>query len=210
MFRFTDAGEFLKELNGGTEFVAFDLETTGLLPAKDRITEFGAVRFTLSAIKDKFETLIDPGLPITPGATRVSGITDDMVKGKPPVADVLGRFLDFAGGAALIAHNARFDGAFLWEALRRSGRKIIDNLIFDTRLLAKHLWPALPGYSLGKIMEALCLPGAGLHRALGDALACREVFLACLAKIADKKSRSGRLRKRIAFVLTEDDVDETI
>jgi DNA polymerase III epsilon subunit family exonuclease len=210
MFRFIDAGPALQSLDAHTVFVAFDLETTGLDPRQDRITEIGAVRFTLQASTATFESLIDPGRPISSDAARVSGITEQMVRGKPRIGDMIGPFLDFVGTAALIAHNARFDGGFLRAVLKRIGRPLPPNPLFDTRLMTKVLWPMWPGYSLAKVLATLCLPHDNPHRALGDAVACRDVFLACLGKIGEKKKLSRRVRNRIAIELTEDDVDETV
>jgi DNA polymerase III epsilon subunit family exonuclease len=210
MFRFIDAAPLLAALDGTTEFVAFDLETTGLYPEVDRITEIGAVRFGLNEALSQYETLIDPERPIPPDASRVSGITDDMVRGKPRLEEKLDEFLAFAGRAILVAHNARFDGGFLRAALLRAGLPLVANPLFDTRLLAKTLWPEWRSYSLGKTLEFLGFARDNLHRALGDALACRDVFLACLKKIGGGKPLGRRARKRVAIVLTEDDVDETV
>ncbi len=209
MFRFFEAGEMLTKLDGTDEFVALDLETTGLYPSFDRITEIGAVRFNLKGSCSVYETLVDPERPIPPDATRVSGITDEMVRGKPKIEETVGELLEFAGNAPFIAHNARFDGGFLRAVLLRAGRALPPNPMFDTCLMARKLWPEWRGYSLAKVLNSLGLFRENLHRAMGDALACRDVFLSCLSKINEELFIS-ECAKRIAIILTEDDVDETI
>ena len=97
------------------KFVAFDLETTGTKPQKDMIVEVGAVLFDGSCAVRSYGSLINPGLPIPPDASAVNGITDEMVRGKPGIADILGEFADFCGDLPLVAHNAPFDFKFLLE-----------------------------------------------------------------------------------------------
>ncbi|MBN2351814.1 MAG: 3'-5' exonuclease [Spirochaetales bacterium] len=210
MFKFIDAAPLIKAIDGMTDFVAVDLETTGLDPAYDRITEIGAVRFTLTGSGSVYETLVDPGMPISPDASSVSGITDGMVRGKPTIGEKIGEFLSFIGDSPLVAHNARFDGGFLRAAYLREGLSLHRNPIFDTRLLAKRLWPEWRKYNLAKALEFLGLRRNDLHRALGDALACRDLFLACLGKLGAGRRLAQYEGKRIAIVLTEDDIDETI
>jgi DNA polymerase III epsilon subunit family exonuclease len=210
MYRFIDAGPFWEHITRRTEFVAFDLETTGLEPETERITEIGAVRFTLERHLGNFNQLIDPGRSIHPDAVRVSGITDLMVRGQPAVETVLEPFLDFVDSAPLVAHNAPFDASFLCLALRRAGRPLPANPIFDTCLLAKTLWPHFPRYSLTRVLDALGIAHDTLHRALEDAAACRDVFVRITEKIMDEKLLTNALRFRAALCLTEDDVDQPV
>ncbi|HCM26291.1 MAG: hypothetical protein A2Z99_00885 [Treponema sp. GWB1_62_6] len=99
------------------DFVAFDLETTGLDCRKERIVEIGAVRFDRRGPIGRFSVLIDPGVPMPADASRINGITDEMLKGKPSLDEVLGDFLRFARDAVLVAHNATFDCGFVDAAL---------------------------------------------------------------------------------------------
>jgi len=118
-----------------TEFVAFDLETTGLCPVSCRIVEFGAVRFTPAKGElHHFEQLADPEFPIPDDATRIHGITDAMVRGMPTVAETLPIFLGFLGGpeTVLLAHNASFDLGFLSFALAKLGMPFPPNPVVDT------------------------------------------------------------------------------
>ena len=104
----TQKPEYFKNI----EFVALDIETTGLTLVVDRIIEIGAVKFQNGAVIGIFQELIDPEMPISPGAFAVNGITDDMVKGRPTIDKVLPRFIDFLGQDIPIAHNAPFDVGF--------------------------------------------------------------------------------------------------
>jgi DNA polymerase III epsilon subunit-like protein len=122
------------------EFVAFDLETTGLFPVVNRIVEFGAVRFTLDGRElAAWEQLVDPECVISPEVTDIHGITDAMVRGQPTVAQALPGFLDFLGGteAILPAHNAMFDLGFLNFAAAKTGLALPANLVIDTLDLAR-------------------------------------------------------------------------
>lgn len=98
-------------------FVAFDLETTGLDPKRERIVEIGAVKFDRRGLIGRFSVLINPGVPMPAEASRINGITDDMLAGKPSLDEVLPDFLLFIADAALIAHNAPFDCSFVDAAL---------------------------------------------------------------------------------------------
>ena len=90
-------------------FIAFDLETTGIVSGVDRVVEIRAVRFIDGHVEGVFSTLVDPLMPIPPGATKVNGITDEMVKGKPRIEELLEPFAEFCADDMLVAHNAEFD-----------------------------------------------------------------------------------------------------
>lgn len=98
-------------------FCAFDLETTGLDPRKEAIVEIGAIRFDQRGIIARFNVLVNPGFPMPEAASKVNGITDAMLAGKPSLDAVLDDFLRFVDGSILIAHNANFDLSFVNEAL---------------------------------------------------------------------------------------------
>lgn len=99
--------------------IAFDTETTGLDPKRDRIVEIGAVKFDERGIIARFSTLIYPGIPMPEEAGRVNGITDTMLEGKPTAMEVLPDFLRFIEGGILVAHNAPFDISFIQGELER-------------------------------------------------------------------------------------------
>src|SRR3954452_24914755 len=91
------------------EFVVFDLETTGLSPARDRICELGAVRVRGLELVDSFESLVNPGIALPEPVARLTGLRQQELAAAPPAAAVVRRFLAFAGDALLVAHNAGFD-----------------------------------------------------------------------------------------------------
>ncbi|WP_280314075.1 exonuclease domain-containing protein, partial [Nocardia wallacei] len=105
-----------------TTFVVVDLETTGTSPERDAITEIGAVKVRGGEVLGEFATLVNPGCAIPPQIIQVTGITTAMVLDAPRIEAVLPGFLEFAAGAVLVAHNARFDTGFLKAAGPRAGR----------------------------------------------------------------------------------------
>jgi len=170
--------------------VAFDLETTGLVPGVDRIIELAAVAFEGARAQESFQQLVDPGVPIPPVASRVNGITDQMVKGTPPIEDALPAFLRFLGQGTPVAHNATFDVGFLAADIIRTGHIPPAGPVLDTRGMAKRAFPARSSYSLENLTRDLRLE-AGTHRALADAHACRELFLRCRTTLGEDASPSA-------------------
>lgn len=121
----TNAGEAFSPASDQTQgrwkqvCIAFDTETTGLDPKRDRIVEIGAVKFDERGIIARFSTLIYPGIPMPEEAGKVNGITDAMLAGKPTAVEVLPDFLRFIEGGILVAHNAPFDVSFIQGELER-------------------------------------------------------------------------------------------
>ncbi|MDY6968662.1 MAG: exonuclease domain-containing protein [Spirochaetota bacterium] len=163
-----------------TTFVALDLETTGLTPMIDRIVEIGAVKFKDGQEIDIFHKLIDPEMQICPDAFAINGITEEMLKGKPIIDNVLPEFIEFIGNDVPIAHNATFDAVFLSYDIRRLGLNVPDIPIIDTCSLPRFYFPSLNSYSLANLSTDLNIKSEGLHRALADAKLCMEVFLKCI------------------------------
>ena len=161
-------------------FVAFDLETTGLTPVVDRIVEIGAVRFRAGEVLDTFQTLVDPEMPISPGAAGKNGVTDDMVKGRPTIEKALPGFMDFLGQDIPMAHHAPFDVGFLTYDISRLNLTPADRPVLDTCTIPKGLFPHAHGYSLEYLVEFLNIPTGTLHRALADAEACMRLFNRCV------------------------------
>ena len=165
-------------------FTAFDFETTGLYPASDRIIEFGAVRFRGSEMLAEFGALADPGIPIHEDARKVSGISAEMLAGKPAVQVVLPEFMEFVGDSILIAHNAGFDAGFLRAALQEHGYGELSNLIIDTQVLAQRAYPRQRSYGLQNLIAMLGIPPNTAHRALDDAVMCMKLFRACVQELS--------------------------
>lgn len=169
------------------KFIAFDLETTGILPGIDQIVEIGAVRFVDGHPESLFATLVDPERSIPPDASRVNGITDDMVAGKPKINDLLPAFAEFCSDDIIIAHNANFDAQFLTADIEKYEAPAPQGPIIDTYAMAKKVFPGLPNYKLGTLVQHLEIPSSQFHRAEEDATYCGRLFL----KIIEKISSSG-------------------
>lgn len=158
-------------------FVVLDLETTGLAPATDRITEIGAVKVRGGEVQGEFQTLVHPGRPIPAAITALTGISDAMVAGAPRIEGVLALLLEFVGDAALVAHNAGFDTGFLNAELERHGFPRLQQPVIDTRGLARRLVRTevrdLRLTTLARHLRSRTLPE---HRALIDARATVDVL----------------------------------
>ena len=160
------------------EFVVFDLETTGLSAQTSRICELGAVRVRALELVDSFQSLVDPGVPLPQPVARLTGLHERDLRGAPPVATVVGRFLRFAGGAPLVAHNARFDQRFLERQLqRRESRRLAEPPLCTAALARCLLANRLRRASLSSLAEFFGVPTAPCHRALPDAEATAQVLI---------------------------------
>ncbi|MCM1150086.1 MAG: PolC-type DNA polymerase III [Butyricicoccus sp.] len=160
-------GESSLPLEG--EFVAFDIETTGLDARHDRITEIGAVIFRGGETGETFNTFANPEMPIPPEIVRLTGITDADVADAPGEAEAVRAFLEFAGGRPIIAHNADFDVGFISEAAKRNGIEF-EPVYLDTLVLAQTLLPHLKRHKLDIVSDFLGLPEFNHHRASDDAM----------------------------------------
>jgi DNA polymerase III epsilon subunit family exonuclease len=176
-------------------FTVFDLETTGLNPTTDSIIEIGAVKVSNGRITDSFSMLVDPGHCIPPDATKINGITDEMVKGAPGISEVLPAFMRFAGDDVLVAHNAySFDIKFLLAAAYDIGIGI-NNPIVDTLPLCRKLYPDFKNHKLGTVARELCIEMENAHRSLCDATATAQIFIKCLDKLNKMDEIKARERK---------------
>jgi DNA polymerase-3 subunit epsilon len=169
------------------EFVAFDLETTGLFPITSAIIEIGAVKFNLNGEISRYQALVNPEIPITQSSFLIHGITEDMVEGKPTIEKVLPDFLDFIKDTVLIAHNATFDVSFISYSLVQHGFEIPKNLVLDTRTLAKSLVDA-PDFKLGTLTKFFDIPFTTFHRAVNDAEYCKNVFINLMEILSRERS----------------------
>ena len=156
-------------LNG--EYVAFDLETTGLSSIHDEIIEIGAVVMKEGKELSRFQTFVSPGRKLSPKTTEITGITDEMLEGAPALASVLPEFLDFCGDRPLVAHNADFDVGFVTQACQKLGLPFAPTSV-DTLVLSQNLLPQLGKFKLNLVAEALSLPDFNHHRAADDAVTC--------------------------------------
>jgi ATP-dependent DNA helicase DinG len=164
-------------------YVALDLETTGLDPRRDAITEIGAVRFRTSIdegtiqaqVLDSWSSLVNPGRPIPIQIQQLTGITHEKVAQAPRFSQIINQLVHFVGQYPLVGHNVSFDLAFL-----RSHDLPLSNLAIDTFELAGILLPHAARYSLTRLGEMMGLPNLCTHRALDDALAVKDLFVAML------------------------------
>jgi DNA polymerase III subunit epsilon len=169
------------------EYIAFDLETTGVKPAEDFIVEVGAVRFVNGKACDAFCRLVDPGVSIPVEASAVNGITDAMVTGKPKIEDVLPEFAAFCGDVPLVAHNAPFDYKFTLQAVKLHRSSAPSGIVLDTLTLARRIFPGLANYKLGTLVRHFGFPGGTFHRAEEDSTYCGMIF----ARILDTLMQRG-------------------
>ena len=172
-------------------YVVVDLETTGLRPGSAQICEIGAVRVQGLELGAEFETLVDPGTPLTPGASALTGLTDRQLRGAPAPGPAVRSFLAFAGDAVLVAHNARFDLAFLdRETERLTGSRIAAPVV-DTVALARRLLAGrVPRASLAQLSCFFGTSAQPCHRALPDAQATAEVLLALIGLAQERGART--------------------
>ena len=180
--------QILRLYQGGEIFTAFDTETTGLMNKTDKIIEIGAVKFNKDGIIDKFSTLINPQMPIPFCATKVNGITNQMVANQPTFAHICDDFLDFINGTILVAHNANFDIGFVNAELLRLNKSELKkpNIpAVDTLKNSRKIYPELGKYNLQFLANEFCISVESAHRALDDARVCMEVFQHNLAHIKD-------------------------
>lgn len=161
-------------------FVVLDIETTGLSPTKGgRIIEIGAVRILNGVIQDKYQTFIDPEMKIPKVSRELTGITDDMVAGKPTIGQVLPEFQQYIGDAVVVCHNAAFDWKrFLLPLFKKVGIHM-DNVYMCTYAMFKKADPkrGAGGYKLSTLCEMLGIEIGNHHRADDDALATAKAFL---------------------------------
>lgn len=165
-----------------TEFVIFDIETTGLSPLTCQITEIGAVLYKNGEVLSTFSTFVDPGTPIPEEITNLTGITDEMVKGAPQPGQAVKDFLAFAGDRLLIAHNANFDMGFIKKAAEDNGFAV-PNAYLDTLALSRSINPELKKHKLDTLQEYFGLEEFNHHRAFEDAEMLGKIFDAMIEKM---------------------------
>ncbi|MCU1426985.1 MAG: exonuclease, polymerase epsilon subunit family [Actinomycetia bacterium] len=176
-----DLGTPLSEVT----FVVVDLETTGGSPVADAITEIGALKLRGGELLGTFDTLVNPGVPIPPLITVLTGITETMVMPAPRIGEVLPAFLEFAGPAVIVGHNIRFDISFLDAALVASGRERLTNRRVDTIALARRLVrDEVPNLRLSTLAAHFRTTTQPVHRAFADAGATAELLHALLERAA--------------------------
>lgn len=165
-------------------FICFDIETTGLSAARDKITEIGAVKVENGVITDTFSTFANPEMPIPQKITQLTGITDDMVKDAPSQSEAVGAFLEFAGNNVLVAHNAPFDTSFIAKACEDMGREYNYTSI-DTVAISRAILTDIKNCKLDTVAKFLRLGDFNHHRATDDAEMLARIFINLCQRLTD-------------------------
>src|SRR5437773_3919434 len=170
-------------------YVVVDLETTGLRPGTCRICEIGAVCVRELELGETFQTLANPGIALGRAVASLTGLRDRELRRAPPAAEAVRRFLAFAGDAVLVAHNARFDMAFLDnETMRLTGRRVAATVV-DTVGLARRLLGRQPA-NLGALAYRFVTDARPCHRALPDAEATAEILLRLIGMAQERGAQT--------------------
>ena len=175
-----------KEMDFDEEYVAFDLETTGLSSQHDEIIEIGAVLMKQGREVDRFQTFVDPGRKLDKKIVDLTGITDEMLVGAPKIEEVLPKFLAFVADRVLVAHNSDFDTGFIRAACSKLGYEY-NYTAADTLILSQNLLPQLNKFKLNIVASALSLPDFTHHRAADDAVTCGLIMYHLMNKLEEER-----------------------
>ncbi|MBN2541206.1 MAG: PolC-type DNA polymerase III [Bacilli bacterium] len=184
-------------------YVVFDIETTGLSVTYDTLIEIAGVKVKNGAILSKFSEFVDPLRDISSFTENLTGISNQMVRGKRVLKEVLKDFHEFTKDCILVAHNADFDLGFLYYNYRNLGITNQVNPSIDTLVLAKVLLPTKKQFSLARLAKEFKVPLDNHHRAINDAEATTEVFLHLLKRV--KKQGFNRF-KDMNLMIQHDEV----
>ena len=169
------------------ESIRFDVETTGLSPTHDRLTEIGAVRMRGMQVVETFNTMVDPERPIPAKIVELTGITDAMVEGAPKEAEALRKFMEFCGeNPVLVAHNAKFDTSFVRNVCKRQ-HITFDFATLDTLILCKCMLPTMSRHRLDGVAKALKLGKFDHHRASDDAQMLAKIYKELVSRLIQTK-----------------------
>ena len=191
-----------------TEFVAFDIETTGLNALNDRMTEIGAIKFSGGEIIDTFSTFVDPQMHIPADITTLTGIKDSDVQGAPLEKEAMEKFIEFVGDRPLIAHNAHFDVGFMTASAKRSGLRFTP-VFLDTLALSQALLPELKRFKLDIVSNHLNLPKFNHHRATDDAMVVARIMAKFLPMLQQQGAKTVDDIETIYHSLRRTDVAKT-
>ncbi len=175
----------LKDRDIDCDYVVFDIETTGLSSRKDKITEIGAVKISQGKIVDRFSQLVNPEIKIPEKIVNLTGITDEMVKDKPVIEDVLPNFLEFIEDSVLVAHNASFDMGFMIESFSKL-EITLENPVLDTLQLSRELFKELKSHKLNIVAKHLNISLKNHHRAVDDSEATAHILLKSILLLKEK------------------------
>ena len=180
-------------------FICFDIETTGLSAARDKITEIGAVKVVNGKITDTFSTFVNPGISIPQKIVELTGITDSMVKDAPSQSEAVASFLEFAGDSVLVAHNAPFDTSFIRKTCEDIGREYNYTSI-DTVAISRAIFTDIKNCKLDTVAKYLRLGSFNHHRAIDDAEMLAKIFIVLCSRLKDDYgiNRTNDINTKIA------------
>ncbi len=179
-----------KNQNINSEYVIFDIETTGFHNRTCKIIEIGAVKFSNGEVTDKFSALINPLEKLPQEIIELTKITDDMLENEPTIDVVLPKFIEFIQGTTLVAHNANFDVNFINKNYKDLFNEDLDLSYIDTVTMSQLLITKIKNYKLNTISAFLGISLDNHHRAVDDAEACASIFKYLLEEI-DKLNKDN-------------------
>lgn len=177
------------------EFVAVDLETTGLSPEYDDIIEVAAVIYTNGEKSASYSSLVNPGREIDEFVTEITGITNEMLEDQPPIEAVLPDFIRFIGDRYVVGHNVNFDINFIYDACEKCGLPLFSNDFIDTLRLSRVFHKDYKNHRLDTVVKNLNLPDRDLHRAENDADLAAKIYLT-LIREPDFEEKISQVGKR--------------
>ena len=173
-----------KDVSLDDTFICFDIETTGLSPKTEKITEIGAVKITNGEVVDRFSAFVNPEMPIPAKIVELTGITDAMVKDAPSQSEAVRAFLDFCGDSVLVAHNAPFDTSFIRAACKNMGIQY-NHTSLDTVAISRAILPDIKNCKLDTVAKYLRLPDFNHHRAVDDAEILSKIFMSLCTRLKE-------------------------
>jgi len=183
-----------------TDFVVFDLETTGSKAPPCRVIEIGAYRVSKGKISGEYQTLVNPGIAIPSFITGLTGISDEMVKVAPRFKKIAREFLEFIGDAVLVAHNAPFDMRFLNHEIAKIHQNYkVANPYLCTVKLSRKLIPEIDNHRLNTVADFCSIDLENHHRAAADALATAKIFIRLLGLLEEKGVNSLMAARKLKF-----------
>jgi len=192
--------DFERRAFAETDFVVFDLETTGAKAPPCRITEIGAYRVKNGEITDEYQTLVNPETTIPIFISELTGITDSMVRNAPKFREIVAEFLDFICDSVLVAHNAHFDMHFLNHEIGRIHTDYhVKNPSLCTVRLSRRLLPDAKNHRLNTLANHYSVALVNHHRAGDDAHATAHIFINLLEELHKRGVRDLAAAKKLKF-----------
>lgn len=176
------------------DYVALDVETTGLNPAKDKLLEIGAAKVRSGKICETYSTIIDCGMEVPERIEELTGITDEMRRGGKKPEEAFREFLEFCEDLPVLGHNVQFDFGFLKQGAVNLGLTF-EREAMDTLKIARRVLPDIPSRTLPAMCVHYHVNPGNSHRALDDAVAAHEVLLKLWAEFGEKDPEAFSLRK---------------